>query len=169
MSYDEPASLYSLRFLWPNLQRYSSWLWKTESYRIRRWRLPRIAKVGIRRRHISGCAHMTSLGYKPYILLDDWEEPIFKTRFGRSALARLDWWPTAEFATQIRVRIYDPAAANLDRHVGDSGPGLQLDDVALRVRHVTPRNVATHRGRQRDDVANSSASRGEHFRTRLGH
>ena len=53
---------------------------------------------------------MTSLGYKPYILLDDWEEPIFKTRFGRSALARLDWWPTAEFATQIRVRIYDPAA-----------------------------------------------------------
>jgi hypothetical protein len=53
---------------------------------------------------------MTSLGYKPYILLDDWEEPIFKTRFGRSALSRLDWWPMAEFSTQIRVRLYDPAA-----------------------------------------------------------
>ena len=38
------------------------------------------------------------------------KSPSSKTRFGRSALARLDWWPTAEFATQIRVRIYDPAA-----------------------------------------------------------
>jgi hypothetical protein len=53
---------------------------------------------------------MTRLGYKPYLLLDDWEEPIFKKRFGHSALAGLDWWPTAEFATQIRVRIYDPEA-----------------------------------------------------------
>jgi hypothetical protein len=52
---------------------------------------------------------MSRLGYKPFILLDDWEEPVFKSRFRRSALARLDWPPTAEFSTQIRVRIYDPA------------------------------------------------------------
>ena len=237
--YGDPASLYSLRFLWPNLQRYSAWLWKTESYLIllavvgiarlafgdafqRLWAgfaaavvaiillsylfytpfgdwtylrfllpaLPLIfiaytcvtkrpilvvglsvallafhihfnrtigvlaTHVGERRyievsryinemlpenavfitqqhsgsiRYYTGrktlrfdwlpareldnaVRQMTRLGYKPYILLDDWEEPIFKTRFSRSALARLDWWPTAEFATQIRVRIYDPAA-----------------------------------------------------------
>jgi hypothetical protein len=52
---------------------------------------------------------MNSLGYRPYILLDDWEEPMFKRRFARSALARLDWRPTAAFTTQIGVRIYDPA------------------------------------------------------------
>ena len=237
--YGDPASLYSLRFLWPNVQRYSVWLWQTESYLIllatagiarlalgdafqRLWAgyaaaviaivllsylfytpfgdwtylrfllpaLPLIfiaytcvakrpilvvglsvallafhmhfnwtigvlaTHVGERRyidvsryinemlpenavfitqqhsgsiRYYTGrktlrfdwlppreldnaVRQMTSLGYKPYILLDDWEEPIFKTRFERSALARLDWWPTAEFATQIRVRIYDPAA-----------------------------------------------------------
>jgi dolichyl-phosphate-mannose-protein mannosyltransferase len=237
--YGDPANLYSLRFLWPNLERYSAWLWRTESYLIllatagiarlalgdafeRLWAwyaaaviaivllsylfytpfgdwtylrfllpaLPLIfiaytcvAKrpvvavglsvallavhiyfnwtVGVLATHVgerrylevsryinemlpenavfiaqqhsgsvryytgrktlrfdwlppreldNAVSQMTSLGYKPYILLDDWEEPIFKTRFARSALARLDWWPTAEFATQIRVRIYDPAA-----------------------------------------------------------
>ena len=52
---------------------------------------------------------MSGLGYKPYILLDDWEEQWFRSRFGRSRLAGLDWQPVAEFKTSPRVRIYDPA------------------------------------------------------------
>ena len=55
-------------------------------------------------------AQLTGLGYKPYIVLDDWEEPSFKSRFRRrSALAALDWRPLMEFTTSPRVRIYDPA------------------------------------------------------------
>lgn len=36
------------------------------------------------------------LGYRPYLVLDDWEESAFRTRFqGQSGLARLDWLPVA--------------------------------------------------------------------------
>ena len=52
---------------------------------------------------------MKGLGYRPYILLEDWEEPWFKSRFRRSRLAGLDWKPVTEFARSPRVRIYDPA------------------------------------------------------------
>lgn len=52
---------------------------------------------------------LESLGYKPYFLLEDWEEPVFQRRFlGDSALAKLDWYPSVEFPTN-HVRIYDPA------------------------------------------------------------
>lgn len=57
---------------------------------------------------------MRRLGYFPYLLLDDWEEPVFRERFkGQSALAPLDWWPVAMIQGN-HVRIYDPA----DRRVG---------------------------------------------------
>jgi len=50
-----------------------------------------------------------ALGYKPYFLLEDWEEPVFQRRFGGdSALAKLDWYPSVQFPTN-HVRIYDPA------------------------------------------------------------
>ena len=49
----------------------------------------------------------TALGYRPYILLDDWEEAWFKSRFRRNPISRLDWPPLAEFN---RARIYDLAA-----------------------------------------------------------
>jgi len=52
---------------------------------------------------------MSGLGYKPYFLLDDWEEQWFKSRFRRSPLADLAWQPIAEFKISPRVRIYDPA------------------------------------------------------------
>lgn len=54
---------------------------------------------------------LTALGYKPYFLLEDWEEPVFRDRFADSALAKLDWYPTAEFRLGAggHVRIYDPA------------------------------------------------------------
>jgi hypothetical protein len=52
---------------------------------------------------------LESLGYKPYFLLEDWEEPLFQRRFlGDSALAKLDWYPSVEFPTN-HARIYDPA------------------------------------------------------------
>ncbi len=56
------------------------------------------------------------LGYYPYLLLDDWEEPVFRERFkGQSALAPLDWWPVAMIQGN-HVRIYDPA----DRQAGQA-------------------------------------------------
>jgi hypothetical protein len=52
---------------------------------------------------------LESLGYKPYFLLEDWEQPVFQRRFlADSALAKLDWYPSVQFPTN-RVRIYDPA------------------------------------------------------------
>jgi len=52
---------------------------------------------------------LESLGYKPYVLLEDWEEPVFQQRFlSDSTLAKLDWYPSVEFPTN-HVRIYDPA------------------------------------------------------------
>lgn len=54
------------------------------------------------------------LGYSPYLVLDDWEEPGFRQRFeGQSALAGLDWMPVARVDSN-RVRIYDTA----DRQAG---------------------------------------------------
>jgi len=47
------------------------------------------------------------LGYRPYLVLDDWEEPRFRTRFqGRSRLASLDWVPVAMFRSGT-TKIYD--------------------------------------------------------------
>jgi 4-amino-4-deoxy-L-arabinose transferase-like glycosyltransferase len=52
---------------------------------------------------------LNTLGYKPFFLLEDWEEPVFQRRFlGDSALAKLDWYPSVQFPTN-HVRIYDPA------------------------------------------------------------
>jgi hypothetical protein len=52
---------------------------------------------------------LEQLGYTPYFLLEDWEEPIFRDRFvAYSRLAKLDWYPSVEFRTN-HVRVYDPA------------------------------------------------------------
>jgi len=49
-------------------------------------------------------------GYAPFILLEDWEESMFRARFGRADLAgRVDWPPAIECYGPITVRIYDPA------------------------------------------------------------
>jgi hypothetical protein len=53
---------------------------------------------------------LRALGYHPYFLLEDWEEPIFRNQFGAHCrCAWLDWPPLAEYVHGIRVRIYDPA------------------------------------------------------------
>jgi hypothetical protein len=49
------------------------------------------------------------LGYKPYLLLESWEEPLVRDRFAASsAVGKLDWSPAAEFPP-YRIRLYDPA------------------------------------------------------------
>jgi hypothetical protein len=56
---------------------------------------------------------LTANGFRPYIVLDEWEEPEFKRRFaGQSdAISRLDVPVIAETTWAITVRVYDPAAA----------------------------------------------------------
>jgi hypothetical protein len=54
-------------------------------------------------------AQLNGLGYKPYFLLEDWEEPAFQARFGaHSKLGKLDWPATIAFGRE-GIRIYDPA------------------------------------------------------------
>ena len=51
---------------------------------------------------------VTESGFKPYILLEDWEEPRFRSRFGEfSRVGRLDWPPTVALRRE-GIRIYDP-------------------------------------------------------------
>lgn len=46
-------------------------------------------------------------GYKPYILVESWEEPAFRSRFGtHSDIGKLDWPPKYEIDRV--VRIFDP-------------------------------------------------------------
>jgi dolichyl-phosphate-mannose-protein mannosyltransferase len=53
-------------------------------------------------------ADLQSLGYHPYIALEDWEEPLFQERFrGHSRLAALDWPPIALLNRATKVKIYD--------------------------------------------------------------
>jgi hypothetical protein len=52
-------------------------------------------------------SQLRQLGYVPYLLLDDWEEPQFRARFGgHTPLGRLDWPPIASLHDN-RVHIYD--------------------------------------------------------------
>lgn len=53
---------------------------------------------------------LSRLGYRPYFVLERWEEDLFRERFGEhSRLAALDWPPLARLAHGADVRIYDPA------------------------------------------------------------
>jgi hypothetical protein len=51
--------------------------------------------------------YVRTKGYEPYLLFERREEPDFRQRFAGSPIARLDWPPMAEVASQ--VRIYRPA------------------------------------------------------------
>ena len=63
-------------------------------------------------------------GRKPYLVLEDWEEPQFRERFGKDRLGALDWPALAEIGT--RVRIYDPD--DRDRHA--RGEVVRTDRIA---------------------------------------
>jgi hypothetical protein len=46
-------------------------------------------------------------GYELYIALEDWEEPMFRSRFAEMAdVGALDWPPLVECVNSPRVRIY---------------------------------------------------------------
>jgi len=52
-------------------------------------------------------------GWRPFILLEDWEEPQFKGQFGGSSAAgRLAWRPYARLDAPGGVNIYDPKQLN---------------------------------------------------------
>jgi hypothetical protein len=55
---------------------------------------------------------LRGLGYSPYLVLEQWEEAEFRSRFaGHSALASLDWPPLAEFHNAVTtVKVFDPSA-----------------------------------------------------------
>ena len=44
-----------------------------------------------------------SRGLEPFLLFERWEEPQFRSRFGGSGVAALDWPPMAEVGGQVRV------------------------------------------------------------------
>lgn len=48
-------------------------------------------------------------GYLPLLVLEDGEEPGFRTRFSGQQYGGLDWPPRAEVHAPVRVRVYDPA------------------------------------------------------------
>jgi hypothetical protein len=51
---------------------------------------------------------LTMLGYRPLLLVEDWEQRDLAARFPASRLARLDWKPIADFGDPIRVGLFDP-------------------------------------------------------------
>lgn len=48
-------------------------------------------------------AYVRAKGYEPYLLFERREESDFRQRFAGSAVARLDWPPMAEVASQVRI------------------------------------------------------------------
>jgi len=51
---------------------------------------------------------LVRLGYHPYVLLEEWEEPNFKAQFASaSAAGALDWPPVVRLQHSSRVKIYD--------------------------------------------------------------
>jgi hypothetical protein len=52
-------------------------------------------------------------GFRPYFLLEDWEEPAFRARFGQGSRAgRLDWPSVKTWGVPASVALYDPVAIN---------------------------------------------------------
>jgi hypothetical protein len=52
---------------------------------------------------------LTTRGYRPFIVVEQDEEPGFRERFAElNTLGELDWPPMAERTETVRVRIYDP-------------------------------------------------------------
>lgn len=60
---------------------------------------------------------LTMAGYRPLLLVEDWEQRDLVKRFPTSFLARLDWMPIADFGDPIRVGLFDPV--NRDTNVTD--------------------------------------------------
>ena len=58
-------------------------------------------------------ASLEHAGWRPFILLEDWEETQFKDQFGGSSMVgRLGWRPYARLSAPGGVNIYDPKQAH---------------------------------------------------------
>ena len=53
-------------------------------------------------------AALRAIGRHPVLLVEDWETAPLAAKYPRSAIARLDWRPRAEFGEETRVFLYDP-------------------------------------------------------------
>jgi len=61
-------------------------------------------------------------GYRPMLLLEEWEQPLFTKRFAAHAkVAALDWQPVATYFGDIRTDIFDPA----DRDQSGASPATK--------------------------------------------
>ena len=57
-----------------------------------------------------GLTFLRAKGYRPLLLLEEWEQPLFTRRFAaHTKLAALDWQPVATYSGEIRTDIFDPA------------------------------------------------------------
>lgn len=57
-------------------------------------------------------AALPGYGYRPYIVLEDWEEKKYRARMGSdSPIARLEMRVMAEMTVPVKIRIYDPQPA----------------------------------------------------------
>ncbi len=64
-------------------------------------------------------------GYRPYLLVEDWERSHFQSRFaGYSSLAALDWQPVAVYGSVSRSMLYDPEGRTLDASAVSASPKL---------------------------------------------
>jgi len=53
-------------------------------------------------------ARLRTMGRHPLLLVEEWERPQLRTTFPKSAAARLDWMPVADFGDPVRVGLFDP-------------------------------------------------------------
>jgi hypothetical protein len=52
---------------------------------------------------------LRAAGYVPYLLLESWEEDLFRTRFATSSrVGNIDWQPVIEYYGPISVRVFCP-------------------------------------------------------------
>jgi Dolichyl-phosphate-mannose-protein mannosyltransferase len=58
----------------------------------------------------SSLTFLRAKGYRPLLVLEAWEQPLFAQRFAtHTRLAALDWRPVATYSGEIRTDIFDPA------------------------------------------------------------
>ena len=55
-------------------------------------------------------AWLSANGFRPFIALEDAEEPRFRARFSGEHFGALDWPPAAEVHAPVRVRLFDPVS-----------------------------------------------------------
>ena len=53
-------------------------------------------------------AFLRTNGYHPLVVVEEWEQPLFRERFGaHTKLAALDWQPVATYSGEVRTDVFD--------------------------------------------------------------